>query len=95
VRPLNVVVDLNFLIKLVKAMLTRRIAASFFLILELAVAVAPDKKYIQDYLIDAIPNPKSGKSLTIVFIKSMQLHSMAFQLLLSLQMDKVSCHNIV
>jgi hypothetical protein len=89
VRPLNVVVDLNFIVRLVKAMVTRRITASLMLLWGLLVPGHSTCDDMHDFLLNATPCPKHEHAYSTVFIKSMILHSMTFNILLSIKMDKI------
>lgn len=89
VRPLNVIVDLNFVVQLVKAMITRRISGTFMLLCDLLVTRRITSDSLENYLIDATPCPKSNRAKTTLFVKSMILHSMAFHMLLSIKIDTI------
>ncbi|CAM9458521.1 unnamed protein product, partial [Ectocarpus fasciculatus] len=89
VRPLNVIVDLNFIVRLVKAMITRRISGTFMLLCELLFSRNLNCDTLRDFLVNATPFPKSEHVYSTVFIKSMILHSVSLQILLSIKMDKM------
>lgn len=88
VRPLNVVVDLNFAVRLVKSMVTRRISESFMLICKVLIPRSATCYQLSEFLLNATPSPKHDRTYSTIFVKSMVLHRMSFQFILSLKMDR-------
>ncbi len=88
-RPMNVVADLNFIIKLVKAMVTRRVFMTASMVNELVMSVKRAQEQLTSTVTQLVPLVSDEHLFSMMFIKAMQIHSITFQLLLSLQIEKV------
>lgn len=95
-RPLNIVFDLNFFLRLIQAMVTRRILIATQEMKALAISIfGGDQRFnLTSTLTSAIPCGKEENFFSMVFLRTLQIHPMSFQVLLSLQLDKVSNPNI-
>jgi hypothetical protein len=90
-RPLNMVFDLNFFLRLIQAMVTRRILIATQEMKELVVSVfgGNHRLDLTSALTNEIPSGKEENFFSMVFLRSLQIHPMSCQVLLSLQLDKV------